>query len=129
MAVATIEAVRQSDAVQLVLSGEWTLATMPQPISGFELRLRDLAISKPGWDLRSISRLDSAGAILLWRAWGRQWPASLAVSSGHRALLERVEAVSPDLQPEQSAWSHWPGSLFLADWPCPLATIWRRWLP
>jgi phospholipid/cholesterol/gamma-HCH transport system permease protein len=51
MAVATIEAVRQSDAVQLVLSGEWTLATMPQPISGFELRLRDLAISKPGWDL------------------------------------------------------------------------------
>jgi phospholipid/cholesterol/gamma-HCH transport system permease protein len=37
MAVATIEAVRQSDAVQLVLSGEWTLATMPQPISGFEL--------------------------------------------------------------------------------------------
>ena len=118
MAVATIEAVRQSDAVQLVLSGEWTLATMPQPISGFELRLRDLAISKPGWDLRPISRLDSAGAILLWRAWGRQWPASLAVSSGHRALLERAEGISPDLQPEPSAeplaWITVPGRLALS---------------
>jgi phospholipid/cholesterol/gamma-HCH transport system permease protein len=128
MAVATIEAVRQSDAVQLVLSGEWTLATMPQPISGFELRLRDLAISKPGWDLRSISRLDSAGAILLWRAWGRQWPASLAVSSGAPGAPRAGRGDRPDLQPEPSAeplaWLTVPGRL-----ACPLATIWRRWLP
>jgi hypothetical protein len=35
-----------------VLSGDWTLATLPQPISGFERRLRDLVVSHPGWDLR-----------------------------------------------------------------------------
>ena len=100
MAVAAIESVQRADQEQLVLSGDWTLATLPQPIAGFERRLRDLVVSHPGWDLRMIARLDSAGAILLWRAWGRQWPESLAISPQHRALLERVEAIRVDFEPE-----------------------------
>ncbi len=108
MAVAAIESVQRADQEQLVLSGDWTLATLPQPIAGFERRLRDLVVSHPGWDLRMIARLDSAGAILLWRAWGRQWPESLAISPQHRALLERVEAIRADVEPERpSPWA-WP---------------------
>jgi phospholipid/cholesterol/gamma-HCH transport system permease protein len=96
MTVATIEALSQADGVQVRLSGDWTLVTLPPPISGLELRLRDLAAGNAYWDLQAIERMDSAGAILLWRAWGRQWPASLAVSLAHRSLLERVEAIRAD---------------------------------
>jgi phospholipid/cholesterol/gamma-HCH transport system permease protein len=45
MAVAAIESVKHADQERLVLSGDWTLATLPQPISAFERRLRDLAAS------------------------------------------------------------------------------------
>ncbi|HOG02970.1 MAG TPA: ABC transporter permease [Accumulibacter sp.] len=101
MTVATIETVRQADGAQVRLSGDWTLVTLPPPIAGLELRLRDLASGNTCWDLQPIERMDSAGAILLWRAWGRQWPASLAVSGAHRSLLERVEAIRADVEPEQ----------------------------
>lgn len=117
-ALATIETVRQAGTVQVVLSGDWTLATMPQPIARLELRLREAGAGQSGWDLRSISRLDSAGAIVLWRAWGRRWPASLAVSAAHRLLLERVEAIAVDRDSARStdplAWVLLPGRLMLA---------------
>ena len=76
MSLARIETVNQAGVVQLVLSGDWTLATMPQPVARFGRVLRDLAGGNPVWDLRSIARMDSAGGILLWHAWGRRWPFS-----------------------------------------------------
>jgi phospholipid/cholesterol/gamma-HCH transport system permease protein len=114
MTVATIEAVSQADGVQVRLSGDWTLVTLPPPISGLELRLRDLAAGNAYWDLQAIERMDSAGAILLWRAWGRQWPASLAVSRAHRSLLERVEAIRADVEPERPSAS-WAWIRLLGD--------------
>ena len=119
MAVAAIESVKQADQERLVLSGDWTLATLPQPISAFERCLCDLAARHPGWDLRSITRLDSAGAILLWRAWGRQWPAVLAISPGHRALLGRIEGVRVDVEPvlpKQSRLLAWLLALGQGSW-------------
>ncbi len=108
MTVATIEIVERAGTQQVQLAGDWTLATMPPPVSRLELRLRDLGAGNPGWDLRSISRLDSAAAIVLWRAWGRQWPAALAVSPQHRLLFERVETIAADGAPaparESLAW-------------------------
>ena len=96
MTAATIDVVDEAGARQLVLAGDWRLATMPQPIAAFELRVRQLATGNPAWDLHLVSRLDSAGATLLWRVWGRQWPASVALSDEHRALLERVAAISSE---------------------------------
>lgn len=118
MSVARIDTVRQADAVQLVLSGDWTLATMPQPVSRFERDLHELGGGNPVWDLRSIARMDSAGGILLWRAWGRRWPASLEISPRHRLLIERVEAIRGDGEPVRSkeplAWLVAIGRLVLA---------------
>ncbi|WP_300318898.1 ABC transporter permease [Accumulibacter sp.] len=102
MSAATIATVERAASVQVQLAGDWTLATMPQPISRFELRLRHLAAGDADWDLRAIARMDSAGGILLWRAWGRRWPASLAISPRHRSLIERVEAVPVDVGPPSS---------------------------
>jgi phospholipid/cholesterol/gamma-HCH transport system permease protein len=100
MSVAAIDLVQQPGVLQLRLSGDWTLATMPQPIVSFERRLRELATGNPAWDLQSIARLDSAGGILLWRAWGQKWPASLAISTRHRAVIARIELM-PVEQPSE----------------------------
>ncbi|MEF8732525.1 MAG: ABC transporter permease [Candidatus Accumulibacter meliphilus] len=102
MNVAAIDLVQQPGGLQLRLSGDWTLATMPQPIVSFERRLRELAAGNPAWDLQAIARMDSAGGILLWRAWGRQWPPSLIISSRHRALITRVELMPLDLPSARS---------------------------
>ncbi|WP_374682674.1 ABC transporter permease [Accumulibacter sp.] len=103
MSVAALEVLQQPGGLRLCLSGEWTLTTMPHPIVSFERRLRELAAGNPAWDLQSITRMDSAGGILLWRAWGRQWPASLLISTRHRALIARIEAMVIDAVPASRA--------------------------
>jgi hypothetical protein len=134
MAVATIEAVRQSDAVQLVLSGEWTLATLPQPISGLEAspaRAGDQA--SPQWDYAAglpprqrrrdpaLARLGTAVAGLAGRLFRPT-----------ERSLERVAAIHVAVDPGQPARSAEPlawivalGRLALSCWP---ATS-RRWSP
>jgi len=117
MAAASIETVQRANSLHVQLAGDWTLATLPQPISHFEARLRELASREAGWDLQSITRLDSAAAIVLWRSWGRRWPASLALSGEHRLLLERVEAIPAELPgrpSERLGWLLVPGRLALA---------------
>jgi len=93
MGSATIATVQQEGALIARLSGEWTLARLPPPIAGVETQLRDLSARAANWNLEGIERLDSVGAILLWRAWGRQWPASLAVTPAHRHVLERAAGI------------------------------------
>lgn len=98
MAAAGIESSEREGVVHARLSGDWTLANLPVPISDFAARLS--AIAGPGteWDLSAVSRIDSLGAILLWRAWGRQWPGVFNVLPQHQAALERVAAIPrPDL--------------------------------
>lgn len=45
---------------------------------------------QPNWNLTAVRRLDSAAAVLLWRAWGRRWPEQLQVNDTVRTTLERV---------------------------------------
>jgi phospholipid/cholesterol/gamma-HCH transport system permease protein len=45
------------------------------------------------WDLSAVQRLDSAAAVLLWRAWGNAWPARLTIDDLHRPALERAAAL------------------------------------
>ena len=74
------------------LAGEWTLASLMG--AGPELRQRLAACgSSQPWDLSGVRRLDSAAAVLIWRAWGRRWPAELLADAPVRAILERVAAV------------------------------------
>lgn len=80
----------------VTLSGDWTLANLPLPVSALQSRLQKLAAEGNQWDLQGITRIDSVGAILLWRAWGRQWPSSLAVLPNHRSALERAASIQID---------------------------------
>lgn len=93
MAIATIETRESEERLQVMLSGDWTLATLPTPIAELEERLRALAGSRAHWDLQNIVRIDSVGAIVLWRAWGRRWPSALNIASHQRSVFERIAAI------------------------------------
>ena len=77
--------------VQVVLSGDWTLAYLPVPLRDFQAQLRRVSAESATWDMSGVSRLDSVGAVLLWQAWGRRWPDAIAIPSPLRAIIERCE--------------------------------------
>lgn len=87
---ATLNVVDSASGRRVELAGEWTLTALPRPIADLEKRLQALAAADPDWQLRALTRLDSAAAVLLWRAWGRRWPVSVSISPAHRRVLERV---------------------------------------
>ena len=96
MASAAIETGERDGVTTVSLSGDWTLASLATPIADLESQLADLAVGKPVWNLEGIERIDSVGAILLWRAWGRRWPQSLELAPQQRRVIERIAAQPAD---------------------------------
>jgi phospholipid/cholesterol/gamma-HCH transport system permease protein len=80
---------------KIVLAGQWTLAAMLPHLERLQRQLR--AHSADHWDLLAITRIDSAAAVLLWRAWGNAWPQSLEVSDLHRQVLARVAELPQEM--------------------------------
>lgn len=70
-----------------VLRGEWTLRRL-SPVNSPLRRSLLKANENTRWDLSGVSRLDSFGATLLWRAWGGRWPANLNAPDACRVVLE-----------------------------------------
>ena len=93
MAAASFEAGEADGRLRVTLAGDWTLTTLPVPIDGLGARLREYVARHAVWDLRAVGRLDSVGAVLLWHAWERRWPATLKASAQQRSILERAAAV------------------------------------
>lgn len=85
------------------LSGLWTLMTIGRELEALRAELAALA-ARPGinWDCLDIEALDSAGAVLLWRAWGRKLPDVIALLPEHQRIFERLAAAdrSPQTPPE-----------------------------
>lgn len=75
------------------LSGLWTLMTIGRELEALRAELEALA-ARPGinWDCLDIEALDSAGAVLLWRAWGRKLPEVIALLPEHQRIFERLAA-------------------------------------
>ena len=89
---------------RVVLSGEWTLSALSEHAGGvpaLEARLAAQSGHGAHWDLTGIQRLDSAAALLLWRAWGRRWPDALAISALQRAAIARVSALPEHVPPQR----------------------------
>jgi len=79
-----------------LVTGYWNFLDYP----GYHARaLRLLAkVTDPTalhWDLTSVSGLDSAGALTLWRGWGRKMPAGLESHEGHRRYFDRLQGLTP----------------------------------
>ncbi len=84
--------VRQ-EAGKICLAGSWTLAALLPHLDELKGRL-DAAPCESAWDLRAVERLDSAAAALLWRAWGRVYPAELLASEEQRRIIDRIAAAA-----------------------------------
>lgn len=78
----------------LELTGAWTLRNLQQGLDKLEKNLSTYATMVDiTWDLRKIDTLDNAGAVLLWRMWGKHRPATLLVRSEHEPLFAHLESV------------------------------------
>ena len=99
---ASFKLVTHSGGVQLLtLTGSWTLSTLGRGMAGALKALSEHAGRREiGWDLRKVSLLDSTGAMLLWRAWGRKRPTVLLLRPEHEAVLRRISA-APAVPPPQ----------------------------
>lgn len=91
----------KAQSVVLVLTGCWTVQSLSAASDvGRELE-RYTRRSDIEWDLQRISALDSAGAWVLWRAWGQQLPSRILIGSEQRSLFDRWRDLPPSL-PRQS---------------------------
>ncbi|MBN2369084.1 MAG: ABC transporter permease [Vicinamibacteria bacterium] len=82
-----------------VLGGDWSLRSLRRRHRGLALDL-SRAAQEPDreWDLREIDRLDAAGAVLLFRSWGRALPGRIHLREQHAALFDRL-GEAPRLEP------------------------------
>ena len=77
----------------LKLFGQWTLMACARDDLAGELARQQASFSGEGhWDLSAIELLDSAGAMLLWRAWGRRLPAMLTMPERFQPVFARLAA-------------------------------------
>lgn len=85
---------RQPDGGRLTrVSGRWTLAAVAEDEAALSLRLGEAAqVSGMAWDCLDIEALDSAGAMLIWQAWGRRQPEMLVIRPEHLRVFERIAA-------------------------------------
>jgi phospholipid/cholesterol/gamma-HCH transport system permease protein len=90
----TIELLEQADGLRCaVLGGTWDLTSSRESlISLLSRTTKGIPPRHLLWDLRQVERLDHVTAALLWRLWGRQEPAELALRPEHHALFERLAA-------------------------------------
>lgn len=76
---------------RMVVSGAWTLAAMTPHLKVLRQSLG--AIRGDRWDLGGVERLDSFGAMLLWRAWDHQFPPEADIPEHLQAHFDRLEQI------------------------------------
>jgi phospholipid/cholesterol/gamma-HCH transport system permease protein len=90
---------------RVALTGAWNLRALEPVLPELSRRLAGCA-ADAGWDLRGIAALDHAGALLLWRTWGRRRAARLALRPEHEALFSHLAAPrEPPPAPPRRGWS------------------------
>jgi phospholipid/cholesterol/gamma-HCH transport system permease protein len=76
----------------LVLSGAWNLRGLESRLAELAPRLAEYAADKSSrWDLEGVEVIDHAGAMLLWRAWGRQRVPNLVLKPEHEPIFKHLD--------------------------------------
>ncbi len=84
------------------LSGAWNLQGLEQRLADLVPKLNDCAADELAqWDLRGIAVIDHAGAMLLWRAWGRRRAANLVLNPEHEPVFNRLALPREPATPRQ----------------------------
>jgi phospholipid/cholesterol/gamma-HCH transport system permease protein len=100
-----IDTTQDSHTTRVKLAGLWNLANLKE-ISGLlgQINRKPVDLNTAHWDLTEIEVLDSATALMLWLAWGQQFPDQLAIKPEHKRLLvswanQQVPNNPPDISP------------------------------
>ncbi|MBV8502368.1 MAG: ABC transporter permease [Paucibacter sp.] len=81
------------DANTTRLAGAWTLLYLRERFD--ELGMQAAAARDAAWDLSEVQRLDHAGALMLWQAWGGKRPEQLHWRPEHEALFSGMDTPAP----------------------------------
>jgi phospholipid/cholesterol/gamma-HCH transport system permease protein len=82
------------------LTGAWNLRALESSLGALEPRLARFP-PDAGWDLTEVATMDHAGALVLWRAWGRRVVEPLTLRPEHAPLFERFAAPPPRQEAER----------------------------
>ena len=84
-----VSSTESGDRVEL--SGPWILRALEERFGELSRQLAEHARdTNRHWDLSNITRLDHAGALLLWRAWGGQRAPNLTLRPEHEGLFSSL---------------------------------------
>ncbi|MGZ5056703.1 MAG: MlaE family ABC transporter permease, partial [Methylobacter sp.] len=88
-----LEVVEQQDGQRCIrLTGSWILRNL-LAMPGLNRKIRSYAADENiRWEMDSVQVLDSASALILWKAWGRGLPLMLQMKPEHQRLFERWQA-------------------------------------
>ena len=105
----------------IALSGDWTLRLLTPVLAHIRGRLTavsgDAALAI-AWDLSGVTRLDSFGALLLWRSWGRRFPPQMVLPARLESIFTRLASLGDGTLPVEppyrflDATAHLGGLLF-----------------
>ena len=105
----------------IALSGDWTLRLLTPVLAHIRGRLTavsgDAALAIV-WDLSGVTRLDSFGALLLWRSWGRRFPPQIVLPARLESIFTRLASLGDGTLPVEppyrflDATAHLGGLLF-----------------
>ncbi len=76
----------------IILTGNYTLTALDSLLTPLENELSRAAENQNlYWDLTGIEQIDTAGTVMLWRAWKTKRPEHLQLRSEHEKMFERLE--------------------------------------
>ncbi|MDT8363525.1 MAG: ABC transporter permease [Nitrosomonas sp.] len=85
-----------ADGTCLKLTGDFTLMSLDPSPAEVSARLAQFARQTDlCWDLREIQRLDYAGAVILWQAWGGKRPDRLILRDEQAGMFDRLQNMPP----------------------------------
>jgi phospholipid/cholesterol/gamma-HCH transport system permease protein len=100
------------------VTGAWNLRSL-QPVARTlreQLAAQARQTRDIHWDLRAITRMDHAGAMMLWHAWGRQRVPQLQLRAEHEALFAHLLQAQAPPQPATKKF-HWMQPMLAATRP------------
>lgn len=97
----TSASIDSSTRDQIRLGGAWNLRGLEPVLPRLESDLQG-ASTAAAWDLRSITALDSLGAMILWRAWDHRRPERLELRPEHETFFASLAEIDPTALPQRS---------------------------
>lgn len=100
-----------TDGQRCALSGDWSLLCMQPHMGALREQLHSMG-QGVAWDLSAVSRLDSVGALLIWRSWGLREPEQLVLPEELKKAFDRVRE-SANLKPKPEPRDHLAGLVMI----------------